>query len=182
MGWVIGGWRILREGEVHQALKKCINFLLEENFSLQADLTTETKEIQHGREFYEVLRDFERSHGVNDLIELLSNGLRIKASKNGDTVVTDVVLRTPSDSEERCGLFKDTISAWVEENPLTYSERFFRLPKISEDIADRYLDNPLEQTLKKTHGFHFQYKIVSRYEGDSENFTDLRKNLYRALR
>ncbi len=172
----------MREGEVHQALKKCINFLREENFSLQADLKTETKEVHNGREFYEILRDFERSHGVNDLLELLSNGLRIEATRNGDTVVTDVVLRTPSDSEERCGLFKDTISAWVEENPLTYSERFFRLPKVTEDIADRYLDNPLEQTLKKTHGFHFQYKIVSRYEGDSENFTDLRKNLYRALR
>ena len=74
------------------------------------------------------------------------------------------------------------IAAWVEEKPLTFSERFFRLPKITEDIADRYLDNPLEQTLKRAFGFSFRYKIVIKYEGERIDFQVLRKKLYKALR
>jgi len=183
MSWIIGGWRILNEGEVHQDLKKCINILLEHKFTLQANLMLEKKAVEYGRELYEVLRDFEKHHGVNDLLKVLTTGgLKLECNKNQDKIVIEILLRAPSDSEEREQLFKDMVSAWVEENPLTFSERFFRLPKISEDIADRYLNNPLEQSLKKIFGFHFQYKVMIKYEGTSSNFEDLRKRLYRALR
>lgn len=182
MGWIIGGWRILNEGEVHQALKKCINILRENEFKLQADVSTEEKNLEYGRELYEVLRAFEKDHGVNDLLEVLTAGLKIECVKNSDRITIEILLRTPSDSEDRRQLFKDMVEAWVEENPLTFSERFFRLPKISEDIADRYLDNPLEQGLKKVFGFHFQYTIMIKYEGTSLKFQGLREKLYRALR
>lgn len=182
MGWLIGGWRILNEGEVHQAVKKCINILVENKFSLTADLAVERKEIEYGRELYEILRDFEKRHGVNDLLEILTSGLKIEGARDADKIIIEILLRAPSDSKERQQLFKDMVSAWVEENPLTFSERFFRLPKVSEDIADRYLDNPLEQTLKRTFGFHFQYKVVIEYAGETLKLKELRKGLYRALR
>ncbi|MFH1519497.1 MAG: hypothetical protein ABIE75_02880 [Candidatus Omnitrophota bacterium] len=182
MAWIIGGWRILNEGEVHQVVKKCINILVENKFQLTTDLVIEQKEIEYGRELYEILRDFEKHHGVNDLLEVLTAGLKIKCLNHSNRINIEIILRTPSGSEERRQLFKDMVSAWVEENTLTFSERFFRLPKVSEDFADRYLDNPLEQTLKRTFGFHFQYKVVIKYEGDGINFERLRKKLYKALR
>jgi len=182
MGWLIGGWRILNEGEVHQAVKKCINILVENKFRLTAELVAERKEIEYGRELYEILRDFEKRHGVNDLLEILTNGLKIESVRDADKIIIEILLRAPSDSQERQQLFKDMVSAWVEENPLTFSERFFRLPKVSEDIADRYLDNPLEQTLKRTFGFHFQYKVVIKYAGETPKLNELRKGLYRSLR
>ncbi len=182
MGWAIGGWRILDEGEVHQVLKKCINILVENKFQLITNLPTERNKIEYGRELYEILRDFEKHHGVNDLLGILTNGLKLEGVKDSSKVTVEVLLRTPSDSEERQQLFKDMVSAWVEANPLTFSERFFRLPKIGEDIADRYLDNPLERSLKKIFGFHFQYKVMIKYEGTSSNLEDLRKRLYLALR
>lgn len=183
MGWIIGDWRILDEGEVHQVLKKCINLLLENKFKLRADLIVNNRAIDHSQELYEVLRNFEKHYGVNDLLELLTgSGLKLECNKNQDKIIVEVLLRSPSDSEERSRLFKDMISGWVEENPLTFSERFFRLPNINEDIADRYLDNPLEQSLKKIFGFHFNYRIIIKYEGASLNFENLRKRLYRALR
>ena len=182
MGWVIGGWRILGAGEVHQVVKKCINILVEEKFTLQAHLAAERKAIEYGRELYEILREFERQHGVNDLLEALTNGLRVECSRDAERITMEIVLRTPSDSDERRQLFKEIVTAWVEENPLTLSERFFRLPKVSEDLADRYLDNPLERTLKRTFGFDFQYKAVIRYEGQSVKLQELRKKLYLALR
>jgi len=167
MGWIIGSWKILGEGEVHQAIKKCANILVENNFKLTANLIAEKKEIESGRELYEVLKDFEKHHGVNDLLDVLTNGLNIGCINNSSEKITiEVLLRTPSDSQERKQLFKDMVSAWVEQNPLTFSERFFRLPKVTEDMADRYLDNPLEQSLKKTFGFHFQYKVIIKCEGE----------------
>jgi len=182
MGWIIGSWKILNEGEIHQAVKKCVNVLVENNFKLIADLAVEKKEVEYGRELYEVLRDFEKHHGVNDLLELLTNGLNIECVNNDYVGINiEILLRTPSDSEQRRQLFKDTISCWVEQNPLTFSERFFRLPKITEDIADRYLDNPLEQTLKKTFGFHFRYKLIIKCEDESPKFKKLREKLYKAL-
>lgn len=182
MKWTIGSWKILNEGEIHQAVKKCINVLVENSFKLTADLAVEKKELEYGRELYEVLRDFEKHHGVNDLLELLTKGLNIECVNNDSAGINiKILLRTPSDSEQRRQLFKDTVSAWVEQAPLTFSERFFRLPKITEDIADRYLDNPLEQTLKKTFGFHFQYKLVIKSEGESAKYEKMREKLYKAL-
>lgn len=182
MGWIVGGWKILREGEVHQTLKKYINILLGHEFTLKVYFLTERKSIESGRELYEILRSFEKEHGVNDLLEVLTNGLKLECIKDQEKIIIEVLLRSPSDSEESRQLFKDTISSWVEENPLTFSERFFRLPKISEDIADRYLDNPLEKGLKKIFGFHFLYKVMIKYEGTSLNYDKLRKSLYLALR
>ena len=149
MGWIVGGWRILNEGEVHQALKKCIDLLLDQKFILQADLITEKKDLVYGKDPYELLRDFEKRHGVSELLEVLTKGLKLECKERHDKIIVEILLRTPSDSEESKQTFKDMISAWIKENPLTFSERFFRLPKIGEDIADRYFDNSLEQSLTR---------------------------------
>ena len=90
-----------------------------------------------------------------------------------------ILLRTPSDSQDSQELFKDIVVSWIEENPLSFSERFFRLPKISEDIADRYLDNPLEKLLKRKFGFHFQYKlIIQSKDYNCSGLELIRKKLY----
>lgn len=183
MGWVIGGWRIFEEGTVHQALKKCVNVLLESGMRIEADLLTEKKPIEYGRGVFEALNEYEKKHGVDDLLEILIKGLKVKCFRDEELQIQiGVILRLPSDSQEHMELFKDMVTAWVEENPMTYCERYFRLPKITEDIADRYLDNPLEQTLKKTFGFHFNYKITITSSRETPKLEELRKKLYRALR
>ncbi len=183
MSWAIGGWRIFEEGTVHQALKKCINVLLESGMRIEVDLPTEKKPVEYGRGVFEILDEYEKKHGVSDLLEILTKGLNIKCFKDKELrIQIAVILRLPSDSQEHMDLYQDMVTAWVEENPMTYCKRFFRLPKITEDIADRYLDNPLEQTLKKTFGFHFHYKITIACPLETPQLEELRKNLYRALR
>jgi len=113
MGWMIGGWRILREGEVHQVFKKCINILVEEKFTLRARLGSTSKELEYGRELYEVLREFERQHGVNDLLEVLTAGLRVECSKDSERITMEILLRTPSESEDQRRLFKDIFSGML---------------------------------------------------------------------
>jgi hypothetical protein len=155
---------------------------LKENWVLNVDLKFEKKRLEYGRELYEILRDYEKSHGVNDLLALLATGLKISCEKNSNKKLEMLILfRTPSDSGENEELFKEMIISWVEENPLSFSERFFRLPKVSEDIADRYLDNPLEQALKRKFGFHFLYKLIIKCEKDGPDIELLRKKLYRTI-
>lgn len=181
MSWIIGKWRILKEGEIHQVIKKCINVLLKDEWDVNVCLKTETRKLGYGRELYELLRDYEKSHGISNLLELLIDGLRLEFKKD-DTKIIEmaILLRTPSDSQDSQELFKDIVVSWIEENPLSFSERFFRLPKISEDIADRYLDNPLEKLLKRKFGFHFQYKLIIQSKDDNRSGLELliRKKLY----
>ncbi|MCK4401472.1 hypothetical protein KAW08_04130 [bacterium] len=182
MDWTIGEWKILKEGEIHQSLKKCINLLLKHEMSLTLKFDSKGEEIKYGREIYEFLRTFEKEHGVKDLLKVLASGLNMEAKKGEEEIEIKTIMRIPSVSEERQELFMDVITAWVEENALTFSERFFRLPKISEDIADRYLDNPLEQTLKRTFGFHFQYKLIITCKRSTSKLEGLRKELYPVVR
>lgn len=182
MSWTIGEWKILDEGKVHQALKKCINILVKHQMKLSVKLLNEEIKLENGKGIYEILRDFEKRHGVNDLLETLISGLNLECRKNGESVNIKVLMRAPSDSEEHIELFKDMIAAWVDQNPLTFSERFFRLPKVTEDIADRYLDNPLEKTLLKTFGYHFDYKIIVEGNKKSPNMEILRKELHHVTR
>jgi len=182
MEWKIGGWKILGEGEVHQALKKCINILLKNQMKLVVKFLDYDSKIEHGKEVYEILKDFERLHGINDLLEILTDGLTLECKRNSETLEIKILMRAPSDSEEHKKLFKDMIVAWVDQNSLTFSERFFRLPKITEDIADRYLDNPLEKTLNKTFGFNFNYKIIVECKKYTPFLEVLRKKIYQAMR
>ncbi len=92
-----------------------------------------------------------------------------------------LLLRSPEESQEKVELFKEMVTCWVKEDKLTFTERFFRLPKIFEDIADRYLDNPLEQVLRKTFGFHFKYKLIITSPNDSVDSQKLREALYKII-
>jgi len=114
---------------------------------------------------------------------LLTKKLDIEctAEKN-QRIDIKVLLRTPSDSDENRALFEHMVIEWVEQNPLSFCERFFRLPKITEDVIDRYGDCTLEQALKRVFGFRFVYKIIIDCKDDSPALENLRKKLYRALR
>lgn len=182
MAWKIGDWKILGEGKVHQVLKKCINILLKNQMQIVVKFLDEHIKIENGKEVYEILRDFEKLHGVNDLLEVLLNGLNLECGRNSETIEIKVLMRTPSESEEHKKLFMDMIVAWVDQSYLTFSERFFRLPKITEDIADRYLDNPLEKTLNKTFGFNFNYKIIIECKKETPALEVLRKKIYQVMR
>lgn len=183
MGWTIGAWRILGEGQVHQSLKKCLNIVL----ASSADVTIDNaamleRQVRGGREVYEALRQHEKIYGTRELLKVLSEGLKITCTKQGSGTITfTVLLRTPSVSAEQAGLYKDMIGEWVEADPMPFTDRFFRLPKITEDVADRYLDNPLEKSLKQTFGFDFQYKILIHGENDYPDVEPLRKKLYQTL-
>ena len=183
MAWKIGEWQTYDEGQVHQVLKKSINILRDHGMTVSVSLGMEERKLEHGKGLYEAFLGHEKVHGVGDLLEILARGLHLACTKNnvGEIDVT-LRLRTPSDSEENRGLFKDMVAAWVDANPLSFTERFFRLPKMAEDLADRYLDNPLEKSLTKMFGFHFKYRIVIKNESDLPDLSDLRKALYRVLR
>ncbi len=183
MAWRIGQWQEYEEGTIHQTLKKCINILIESGFNVHVDLPGEKKKIEYGKQLYETLLTYEKKHGLNDLLEILTKRLEIEcAGKEGQKLDIRVLLRTPSDTEENKDLFKHMVIEWVEQNPLSFCERFFRLPKITEDVIDRYGDCTLEQSLKRVFGFKFTYMIIIACETDSPALEHLRKKLYRALR
>ena len=184
MSWTIGTWSIMGEGQVHQSLKKCLNIVLADNTDATIDATPPLRtQIKAGREVYEAIRKYERKYGARDLIGVLSEGLEIKCSKqNGEAITLTVMLRLPSASAEQADLYRDMISEWVEADPMLFTDRFFRLPKITEDVADRYLDNPLEKSLKQAFGFDFQYKILIHGENGTTDQEPIRKKLYQALR
>lgn len=182
MIWKLGDWQIYDEGEIHQKSKKCINILLDEGYSLSVILDEKTIALDHGKHLFEVLCDFEKSHGTNDLVEILTNGMWFEARKNGTIIKLRILLRQPSVSEDQARLFKDMVSHWVDESPLTFTERFFRLPKITEDPTDRYLDNPLEKALQRTFGFDFKYKLSIRAEHTSAEIEEIRRKIFKVLR
>lgn len=181
MSWKLGGWQIYDEGPVHQTMKKCINILIDHGFTVGVDLAGEKKRLEYGKHLFETMMAYEKSHGLNDLLEILTQGLTLECTKDNKKIGIEVLLRTPSDSEENKELFKSMIIDWVEQNPLTFCERFFRLPKITEDIADRYLDCPLEQSLSRIFGFNFRYKIVIEFKQEAPELEGLRKKLYKSL-
>lgn len=183
MIWKIGEWQVYDEGEVHQTLKKCLNIILDQGYKVEVKFNNEETEITKDENLFVTLKNYEKRHGVNDLLEILDHGLTMSCSKNGGPALTAVTkMRFPSDSDESKKKFKDMIIGWIDQNPLSFSERFFRLPKITEDPADRYMDNPLEKYLERTFGFHFKYKISISCDSDDPNISDVRKQLYEALR
>lgn len=183
-GWTIGKWQMYDEGEIHQILKKAITLLLDEKYEISVLLGNEIQKLEYGRRLFEILHDYEKSRGTSDIVDILGRGLEIKCSKENEenNIVIKTQMRLPSDSYEHMDLFKDMVVAWVEQNTLCFVERFFRLPKITEDIADRYLDNPLEKSLQRTFGFHFKYKIKVQCEKSSPKLEILRKKIYQVLR
>lgn len=183
MKWKIGEWQVYDEGEVHQTLKKCLNILIDKGYHIEAVLGRDKCEISKDKNLFKNLKDYEKKHGVNDLLEILDEGLDITCEKKGGPALSiKTNMRFPSDSDESKTAFKEMIIEWVDQNPLSFTERFFRLPKITEDPADRYLDNPLEKVLEKTFGFHFKYKISISCHTDIPDSQDVRRALYKALR
>lgn len=181
MSWRIGYWCSYGEGEIHQVLKKCINTLLQNKFEVLADFATEKKELTHSKALFEALKDYEKKHGVNDLLSILTSRIVLGCTKKNAQIRIDIFLRVPTKDKEAEDIFKDMIIEWVENNSLTFAERFFRLPKITEDISDRYLDNPLEKALKKSFGYDFQYKVLIRCEKSFAGHEEIREKLYEIL-
>lgn len=160
--------------------------LSQRQFQLTANIKSEEKRLDLETEeggCFEALNEYEHRYGVDLLLQALACGeVEILARNEKDIkIALQVLLRCPEDSKEHFELFKDIISTWVEEDNLTFCERFFRLPKISEDLTDRYLDNPLEHLLRKSFGFHFTYRIVIRSESDSPESQDLRAKLTKII-
>jgi len=185
MAWTIGNWQEFKEGEIHQVLRRSIKLLEDNGFSLKVDFITEKKKLPSQKPeggLFEILKEYEQEKGVGVLLEVLIRGLVIlKAKKNDLLINLQLFLRSPQDSEKNIELFKEIIANWVKEDKLTFTERFFRLPKITEDLADRYLDNPLEQVLRKTFGFHFKYKLTISSLVDSPESQKLREALYKII-
>lgn len=185
MGWRIGDWQDFKEGQIHQVTKRCVRLLHDNGFSTEVDFATEKKKIHFGKPeggFFEILKEYEQDKGIAVLLEVLIRGVVIlKAKKKNCEIDLRLLLRGPEESQEKVELFKEMITSWVKEDSLSFTERFFRLPKICEDIADRYLDNPLEQVLRKTFGFHFKYKLIISSPDDSLESQRLRETLYKII-
>jgi len=182
MAWRLGEWKVYYEGEVHQVTKKILMTLWDKGFKTVADFRTERKEIlPKDKGLFEVLLNYEKEKGISELLGLLTKGLKIKATKDGQWLDLALYMSSPEESEEKRRLFKGAIIEWVENDELTFSQRFFRFPKISEDFADRFLDNPLEKMLKKTFGFNFRYKVLIHCRTDSKELQKLRSPLYKIL-
>ena len=182
MGWRIGDWQDFEEGQIHQITKRCVRLLHDKGFSMEVDFAMEKKKIHFGRPeggFFEILKEYEQDKGIAVLLGVLICGVVIlKAKKNNCEIDLQLLLRNPEESQEKAELFKAMIISWVKEDTLSFTERFFRLPKICEDITDRYLDNSLEQVLRKTFGFHFKYKLIISSPEDSVESRKLREALY----
>lgn len=185
MSWRMGDWQVYKEGQIHQVIKRCVRLLHVNGFSVEADFATERKKINLQKPeggFFEILKEYEQNKGVSVLLEVLVRGVvMLKAKKKNCEINLRLLLRAPEDSQEKVELFKEIINSWVKEDKLSFTERFFRLPKISEDIADRYLNNPLEQVLRKTFGFHFEYKLIIESPNDSSEAQKLREALYKII-
>lgn len=182
MSWKLGLWQEFKEGQIHHVTKRCLRLLHDADLTMEVDFITVKKQIhiqQPEGGFFEILKEYEKEHGVRKLLDLLTCGMVIIRAKKGnhETVNLQLFLRAPEDNQEKIDLFKEIISDWVKEDCLTFVERFFRLPKICEDFADRYLDNPLEQVLRKTFGFHFKYKVIIHSSVDSPAPQKMRESL-----
>lgn len=183
MSWTIGAWSILKEGQVHRSLKKCLNIVLASDANININSPTLVQKISDDRAVYEAIREYEGKYGTKALLDMLSEGLKITCKKGDDSAINFTVLfRTPSASQEQAEFYREMVAEWVESDPMMFTDRFFRLPKITEDMADRYLDNPLEKSLKQAFGFDFQYKIIIESENGSPKLEPLRKKLYGALK
>lgn len=182
MSWTIGAWSILKEGRVHQSLKKCLNIVLASDADVNIDSPTLVQEVSDDRTVYEAIRTYEGKYGAKALLDMLSEGLKITCKGGDGSVINFTVLfRTPSASQEQANLYREMIAEWVESDPMMFTDRFFRLPKITEDMAARYLGNPLAKSLKQAFGFGFQYKIIIERENGNPGLEPLRKKLYGAL-
>ena len=180
MTWKIGRWREYAEGEIHRTLRRCLELLHRNGCVVEVDFGAERKRVDTQAKnggVFELLQEYEKQHGVTVLLELLTRDVMNIQAKGtgGPTINMELILRCPEDSEQQVELFKDIVATWVQEDHLTFCERFFRLPKLSEDLTDRYLDNPLEQVLRKTFGFHFKYKLLIGSPDDSPESQSLRQ-------
>ena len=186
MNWRIGDWQIFKEGEIHAAIKRCIRLLQDQGFRIESGLiTSEGQEIDYRAPeggFFEKLNECEKERGIEILLESLIQGRVILRAKKADVEIDfRLFLHAPEDTQENLKTFKEIITEWVKQDKLSFTERFFRLPKISEDIADRYLDNPLEQVLKRTFGFHFKYKLIITSPDISCDGQKLRESFYKIV-
>ncbi|MDP8214353.1 MAG: hypothetical protein RAO92_06580 [Candidatus Euphemobacter frigidus] len=183
MSWRIGEWIIYTEGEVHQVLKRCLNYLWENGYSTSIKLPggdTELKSNPAG--LFDFLQAYEKEKGIAQLLSLLFKGLKINIEcHKARAFEIRLIMSTPEDSEDRKTLFKDVICSWVEKDELSFSQRFFRFPKMSEDFLYKFLENPLEKVLKKTFGFHFKYKVILRCRGEVDELEPVRKSLCEIL-
>ena len=186
MSWKIGRWREYAEGEIHRTLKRCLAVLTSQGFSVEVDFGVEKKPVEASAKeggVFELLQAYEKQHGVAVLLELLTRDVvNIQATKDSDlTINMELILRCPEDSDQQVETFKEIVANWVKEDQLTFCERFIRLPKISEDAMDRYLDNPLEQVLRKTFGFHFKYKLLISSPANSPESEAVRQALWKII-
>ncbi|MBU1858253.1 MAG: hypothetical protein KKC28_14845 [Verrucomicrobia bacterium] len=185
MRWEIGHWHKLKEGQVNKAINICIGILWDNKFDIEIQIDEEAKRLRssepdHG--FFETLVAYERSKGISVLLEHLMKGdIVVRAKKDECEIRLQLLLRAPENSDDNRKEFKEMIVDWVKEDGLLFCERFIRLPKINEDIINRYLDNPLEQVLRKRFGFHFEYKLIISSPCDSTDSLNLRKILYKVL-
>ncbi len=132
--------------------------------------------------FFEGMMAFERGWGVKALLKLLFKGeLGLRAERRDVALEFRIYLRIPEDRERKVVEFKNMIAEWVSADKLTFSERFFRLPNMSEDVASRYFENPLEHQLRKTFGFHFKYKVIISSASDCAESHEIRAVLYKML-
>ncbi|MDO9540740.1 MAG: hypothetical protein Q7J98_00250 [Kiritimatiellia bacterium] len=185
MSWEIGHWHKLKEGQVNRAIDICIEILWDNKFDIEIQIDEEAKRLRSsepGHGFFETLVAYERSQGISVLLEHLMQGdIVVRARKDECEIRLQLLLRAPENSEDNRKEFKEMIVDWVKEDSLLFCERFIRLPKINEDIMDRYLDNPLEQVLRKRFGFHFEYKLIISSPRDSAGSFRIREILYKAL-
>lgn len=179
--WKLGYWTSYKEGEIHQTMKKCIKLLLRDKFKIGANLLTQKKLIKNEKGLLEALKAYEKKHGVNKLLEIFNDRLRLNCTRKDAKLEVDIILRMPTSSKENEETFKNMVIEWVETNSLTYAERFFRLPKITEDFSDRYLDNPLETALKNLYGYDFEYRILIKCKKVFPEHQELRKELHAIL-
>jgi len=185
MGWKIGDWQDFKGGQIHHVTKKCLQVLHDNGFNMEVDFVAQKKKVFYEKPesgFFEILKEYEQEQGVAILLDGLIHGaVVLQAHKNGCVIDVRLFLRGPQDSQEKVELFKELIASWVKADTLSFTERFFRLPKIDEDIADRYLDNPLKQVLRKTFGFHFSYKLIASSSNNSAESNVIREALYKTI-
>ncbi len=171
------------EGEVHQILKRCLNLIWEHGYSASIILPDGKAELKpNPMGLFEFIREYEEEKGLAALLDLLLKCLRIViADDKARRFEIRLVMGAPEESKERKALFKDVICSWVEKDELSFSQRFFRFPKVSEDFLGRFLENSLEIVLRKTFGFHFKYKIIVRCQNEAAELEPMRKSLYKIL-
>ena len=156
MNSIIGLWTTYNRGEIYSALDRLLSNLAGRGFKIGSSFAGEELVIKNAADLFEQLKALEKRAGISKLLDILINGLELTCVENNKGMRTkiNILLRAPERNPGDLEVFRSMVSNWVENNELTFMDRFFK------SLQALFLHTALERGLRRRFGFGFQYKIL----------------------